>query len=116
MRIKFYLDENVDVAFARALTSRNIDTLTTQDAGRIGATDIQQIEFAIKTKRTFFTHNKGDFIIIHKQLISENKEHYGIILADCLPVGEMIKRLSKLWFTLSQEKMKNRLEFLSNWK
>jgi len=116
LRLKFYFDENVDVSVAKGLSSRGIDTLTTQEAGLIGATDIQQIEFAIKSKRTFITHNKKDFIIIHQQLIAKNKVHYGIILSDHLPVGEFIKALSKLWYNIPQGKLINKIEFLGKWK
>jgi len=48
--------------------------------------------------------------------VKARKTHSGIILSDQLPVGTMLKRVMKLWFSLSPEDMKNRLEFLSNWK
>jgi hypothetical protein len=61
-------------------------------------------------------HNKRDFIILHKDFLENGRPHSGIIVTDQLPVGTLLKRTMKLWFTLNTDEMKNRLEFLSNWK
>ena len=115
MKIKLYLDEDVDISLARALRQREIDVLTTQEAANKRLSDAEQLEFAINTKRTFLTHNKRDFAILHNRYILEGREHYGIILSDQRPIGEMLRGLCKLIFSLTAEQMKNRIEFLSNW-
>jgi hypothetical protein len=45
----------------------------------------------------------------------EGNEHSGIILSDQRPIGEMLRGLSRLIFSLTAEQMKNRREFLSSW-
>jgi hypothetical protein len=69
-----------------------------------------------KVQRTIFTHNKKDFILLHNEYLQNGKEHSGIILSDQLPIGVLLRRFMKLWFTISADDMKNRLEYLSNWK
>ena len=115
MRIKVYLDEDVDISLSIALKQKGIDVLTTQERGHKRLSDTEQFEFAANTKRAIFTHNKRDFILLHKKYVLEGKEHYGIILSDQRPIGEMLRGLSKLIFSLTVEQMKNRKEFLSNW-
>lgn len=116
MKIKLYLDEDVTVSFAQALKIRGVDVLTTQEAGNKGLDDIDQLDFAITSGRVLLTHNKGDFARLHKIFLTKGKTHLGIIISDQLPVGELLKRFMRLWFRLSAEQMKNRLEYLSNWR
>ena len=115
MRIKLYLDEDVDVSLSIALKQKGIDVLTTQESGHKRLSDAEQLEFAVSNKRAILTHNKRDFILLHKKYLLEGIEHYGIILSDQRPIGEMLRGLSKLIFSLTVEQMKNRHEFLSNW-
>ena len=115
MRIKLYLDEDVDVSLSIALKQKGINVLTTQERGHKRLSDTEQLEFAVNSKRAILTHNKRDFILLHKKYLLESKEHYGIILSDQRPIGEMLRGLSKLIFSLTVEQMKNRKEFLSNW-
>lgn len=115
MRIKLYLDEDVDISLAHALKQKGIDVLTTQESGNKRLSDSEQLEFAVNNKRVMFTHNKRDFLLLHKSYLLEGRSHYGIILSDQRTVGEMLRGLSKLIFSLTAEQMKNRREFLSNW-
>ena len=116
MRIKIYLDEDIPFSFAQALTNRGVDVLTTQQAGNLKWSDAEQLVFAIQQMRTLLTHNKRDFILLHNKYLQSGEEHAGIIVSDQLPTGVLLKRFMKLWFSLSNVDMKNRLEFLNIWK
>jgi len=116
MRIKIYLDEDVPVSFAHALLNRSVDVATTQEAGNSGLSDANQLVFAAKTGKVIFTHNRKDFIMLHKEHRQKEKSHSGIIVADQLPTGLLLRRFMKLWFSMNAADMKDRLEFLSNWK
>ncbi len=116
MRIRLYLDEDVPFSFAEALINRGVDVITTQQAHNDKKSDAEQLLYAAKQKRTVFTHNKRDFRLLHNEYFATGKEHAGIILSDQLPTGTMLKRFMKLWFSLDAEDMKNRVEFLSNWR
>jgi len=116
MRVKFYLDEDVPLSFSEALKTRGVDVLSTQQAGNKGLADLEQLLFAVEHKRVMITHNKKDFMLLHKNFIEMKKQHQGIILTDQLPVGVLLKRVMKLWFTVDSDEMINRLEFLSTWR
>ena len=116
MRLALYLDEDVAVQLATALRQRGIDALTTRDAGMAHASDTQQVAFAASQRRAILTHNKRDFILIHRTYVEQGDEHSGIIVADHDTLGPLVRRVSKLWFTVSAERMKNRLEFLGSWR
>ena len=116
MRIKLYLDEDVPYAFAQALSNRGVDVITTQQVGNDSLSDEEQLDYASKVSRTIFTHNKKDFLILNNRKLQDNKEHPGIILSDQLPIGTILRRFMKLWFSVSAEDMRNRSEFLGNWK
>lgn len=116
MKIKLYLDEDVPLAFTLALLNRGVDVITTQQVGNIGFSDTEQLAFAAKEQRTIFSHNRRDFISLHNEYLSLGKEHSGIIVSDQLPIGLLLKRFMKLWFSLNASEMKGRVEFLSSWK
>lgn len=116
MRIKLYLDEDVPLSFGEALRTRGVDALSTQKAGNKGFTDLEQLQFAVEHGRVIITHNKKDFMLLHKNYLELKKQHHGIILTDQQPIGVLLKRIMKLWFTVNSKEMKNRLEFLSTWR
>ena len=55
--IELYTDEDVDVLIADLLRARGFNVLTTRDAGRLYATDEEQLAIAVAEHRTLFTHN-----------------------------------------------------------
>jgi hypothetical protein len=115
-RLSFYLDENIQAALADALKTRGIDALTTNQAGNIGAEDIQQLVYAAEKGRTIISYNKRDFAMIHYEWMRNGKSHAGIVLSDQLPIGVILRRLMKLYYSLKPEDIKNTLEYLGTWK
>lgn len=115
--IKLYLDEDtISRALIRALRTRGVDLLTAQEAGKITTPDQEQLEYAISQGRAIFTFNTRDFVILHTDYTTNNREHAGIIVSDQIQVGLLMRRLLKLIGTVSAAEMHNRLEFLSNWR
>lgn len=98
------------------MKQRGADVLTTQEADMGSSSDDAQVAFATGQQRVLLTHNKRDFILIHQRYLGKGKDHWGIVVADHDRVGYLLRRLSKLWFTVPVEEMKNRLEFLGRWK
>jgi hypothetical protein len=115
-RLSFYLDEHIQSSVTEALKARGVDVLTTQEAGNVGKDDENQLIFATKSERVLFSYNKRHFAKIHYEWMVEKKPHNGIILSDQLPVGMILRRLMKLYFSLASGDMKNRLEYLSVWR
>jgi len=115
-KISLYLDEHIQSALADALRARGIDVLTTQEAKNIGLGDSNQLIFAAKSRRSLLSYNKRHFAKIHYEWMNLKKYHEGIILSDQLSVGIVLRRLMRLYFSLTSDDMKNKLEYLSTWK
>ena len=73
-QIKFHLDENVEGAIAEGLRRRNIDATATPEVGLLGASDEEQVAFALLQGRVIFTHD-ADFLRLHRR----GAEHAGIV-------------------------------------
>ena len=118
MTIKIYLDEDAqDGDFVRALLFRNVDVLSSGEAGMNGRKDEEQLEFATRQGKILFSHNVKDFSALHAEYLRTGRDHTGIILAhqQQFGIGEQTRRLLRLSGTLSAEEMQTRLEFLSSW-
>lgn len=115
-KVSLYLDEHIQISLAEALRLRGVDVLTTQEADNMGLNDYDQLNYAQWKGRVLLSYNKGDFARIHYEFMKDNKAHAGIVLSDQLPVGQILKRLMRLYFAVSKEEMKNRLEYLSVWR
>ncbi len=78
MIARLYSNENFPLPVVEALRQMGHDVLTTRDAGRAneGIPDEELLAFAIAEKRAVLTHNRQDFIRLHRL----NPEHEGIIV------------------------------------
>ena len=115
-KIFFYFDENIQTALADALNTRGIDVLATHKAGNVGAEDLHQLAYAADKGRTILSYNKRDFALLHFQWMRIGRSHAGIILSDQAPIGVILRRLMRLYYSVNMEDMKNRLEYLGSWK
>jgi hypothetical protein len=118
MSIRLYCDEDsMCHALVLALRKRGVDILTAHEAETTEETDEQQLGFAAGQGRTIYSFNVGDFCRLHARWLAEERSHAGIILAQQqqFAIGEQIRRLARLVGALSDEKMRNRLEFLGDW-
>ena len=108
-RIKFHLDENVSNAIAQGLRRRGIDVTTTPEVGLIGASDEEQLKFAVSQGRVIFTQD-DDFLKLHQKGFS----HPGI--AYCRQrsrsIGEIINSLTLLWELVEPQEIWAKIEFL----
>lgn len=119
MRLTLYLDEDSqDSDLVRALRLREIDVLTSAEAGMNGRQDREQIEFATGCGRALYSFNARDFFQLHAEFLSQGKKHAGLILAPQqeLSIGEQMRRLLKLIAARSAEDMAGRVEFMGKWK
>jgi len=108
MAIKFYCDEHVDLAIASALRKRGVDILTAQEAGMLGAADEMHLQLAVSQNRVIFTQDT-DFLRLHKS----GAAHHGVIYTHrSTPIGKVIQGLLLIFQVLTQEEMKNHVEYL----
>jgi predicted nuclease of predicted toxin-antitoxin system len=109
MAIRFHLDEHVSNAIAEALRRRAIDVTTTADAGLLGASDLEHLEFARRQQRVIFSHDT-DFLI-HA---ASGEEHWGIVHCESgsRSIGQIVEMLRLIHACFSEEEMRNRVEFI----
>ena len=107
--IRFHMDENVMSAIAVGLRRRGIDVTTTKDAGLLGATDSQQLDFARREGRVIFTQD-ADFLVI----ASNTREHPGIVHVrkGARTNRQIIEAMELIHHILAPEDMLGHVEFL----
>jgi predicted nuclease of predicted toxin-antitoxin system len=108
-RIRFYLDEHVPFAVARALQRQGVDVLTVGDTGRIGLEDIEQLRFATDHGRVMVTMD-SDYIA----MAAQGTSHAGIAYArpGGRSIGELVQALMLIYHALDPDDMKDHVEYL----
>jgi hypothetical protein len=110
--IKVYLDEDVHKKAAYSLSAKGFDVLSTSEVNKKGLTDRDQLEFAMSLKRTLFTFNVRDFIKLHKEYVSQKREHFGIIISPQINISTLIKKLSSIIVSIKPEEIHNQIFWL----
>jgi predicted nuclease of predicted toxin-antitoxin system len=68
--ISLYLDEDVHTFIADAVRRHGWEALTTEEAGRRGALDSDQLRFATERGSVILTYNISDFPDLHADLLA----------------------------------------------
>ena len=113
--VRLYVNEDAgENAVVQGLRARGVDLLTTIEAGQCGATDPEQLAFAVKQGRAIYTFNVGDFAQLHQQYLLQSIDHFGIIVVpdQRCNIGEKIRRLAGFIRQVTAEEMLNRMEYL----
>lgn len=107
-KIKLYTDEHVAAAVVAGLRRREVDVLTTQEAGLLGTSDEEHLALAANQGRVIFTQD-DDFLCLH----NKGFKHSGIIYAhQQTPIGNIIRGLMLIYQVLDASDMQNHVEFL----
>jgi predicted nuclease of predicted toxin-antitoxin system len=88
MIARLYSNENFPLPAVEALRRHGHDVVTTQDEGKSQQRipDDEVLRFASENGRAVLTHNRQDFIRLHR----ENPEHEGIIVCTDNPDFEAL--------------------------
>jgi predicted nuclease of predicted toxin-antitoxin system len=107
-RIRIYADESVNVDIVEGLKRRGVDAFSARDASKLGLTDEEQLEFAMKNRAVIFTHDV-DFLTM-----ALDREHHGIIYVHQrkVSVGGCVRRLKTIVEVKTSEEMRNQVVFL----
>jgi len=106
--IRIYADESVNIAIIEGMRRRGVDAFSARDAGNLGLTDEEQLEFAVKNRAVIFTHDV-DFL-----KLALDREHYGVIYVHQrkVSVGGCVRRLKTIVEVKTSEEMRNQVIFL----
>lgn len=113
--MRLYLDEDASRhALVAGLRAREVDVLSAIEAGMLGRTDDEQLEFAAREVRSIFTFNVSDFCRLHSEYTGQGKTHAGIVVCphQNMGVGVLIRKLTSLARNRSEEEFENHLEFI----
>jgi predicted nuclease of predicted toxin-antitoxin system len=89
--IRFYCDEDVHILVAVIGRQAGLDITHTQEYGRKGAKDPDQLAFAAKEERVLVTVNCADFEPITVYFMREGSPHTGVL---CIP-SRVLKKVSE---------------------
>ncbi|MEX0784116.1 MAG: DUF5615 family PIN-like protein [Dehalococcoidia bacterium] len=113
----FFDEDSQSHEAAAAARREGFSCLTALEAGRLGLTDEDQLEFAASTGRVLLSRNYVHFMQLHTRWMHESRPHAGIILVVYQQVETRVQTrcLRNIAATYSQEEMRNQLLYLLNW-
>ena len=94
------------------LRARGFDVVTTHETHRSGASDPDQLLFAIAEARCIVTHNRNNFVLLHTQYLNTNQSHMGIIVAAMRRPGEIADRIAHLLDTYTADEIAGQLFYV----
>ncbi len=113
--IKFFLDEHVSKAVAKALRKLGADVLTVVQSQRVSFPNDEQLRFATSERRVIVTHDE-DYTNLATDFQIRGEEFAGI--AYCHPdkykgnVGGLIFNLELIFRAATADDFQNHLEYL----
>lgn len=110
--IGLYLDEDVDVLVAELIRSQGFQAVTTNEVGRKGEKDPQQLEYAVSHKQAIVTHNRIDFEKLAQDYFINNQIHYGIIVAVQRRPHEITELLLKILNDFKADEIMNQIVYI----
>lgn len=112
---RFFTDEDVYAAVSKKLREAGIDAVSTPEVGRRGESDEEQLAWAASEGRTLVTFNVAHFATLHAVWLQRGRHHAGIVVSSQRPMGDLLRRLTALARVLTDDDLRDRLEYLSDW-
>ncbi|MCW5959981.1 MAG: DUF5615 family PIN-like protein [Pyrinomonadaceae bacterium] len=110
--VRLYLDEDVDVLIAKMIRSENFAAISTDEAGRKGKSDADQLSFAATHQYAIVTHNRYDYEKLAQSYFEKNHDHCGIIIAVQRSPREIANAILKILDTHSADQIKNQILYI----
>lgn len=107
--VRLLFDEDTHLAVAGALRSRGYDALHVREVGRLGLKDADQLGFAASKGRCFFTFNLGEFVVLHGEYMTSDREHSEIAVSAQKPVGRLLRDCLAFVASHSAHEVRNQL-------
>lgn len=108
--IRLYLDE--DVLLADLVRARGFDAETTQEARQIGATDAEQLAYAVNKRKALLTHNRADFEQLAHDCFAAGRTHQGILIAVRRPPYDLANRVLAVLNAVTADEIQDQVRYL----
>jgi predicted nuclease of predicted toxin-antitoxin system len=105
--VGLYTDADVTPKLARLLREREFDAVSAQELGNAELEDSEHLAYAASRGRTILTYNSKDYAPLFDQYWWTGREHYGIIVSEQLPIGELLRRVLRFLNTVTADEMRN---------
>jgi hypothetical protein len=107
--LRFYFDENVEIAVSEQLEMKGLDVVSAKSLGTLGDDDPSHLARATEMGRVLCTYDT-DFL----RLIDQGVEHSGVVFAQKQKgnIGAWVRGLLELHVTRSGEDMIGQVIFL----
>jgi hypothetical protein len=105
--IALYTDADVHGGLATQIRRRGFDAISAYEADNASLDDPDQLEYAASQRRAILTCNAKDFVPLLEEWWPAGRKHYGVIVSEQLPIGEMLRRVLRLLNTISADEMED---------
>ena len=105
--VSVYLDADVDPALARQARQHGLDVISAYEVGNGRLLDEDQLAYAARHGRVIVTHNARDFAPLFDDWWEAGRDHAGILVAEQLPVGVLLRRLQRMLNSATADQMAN---------
>jgi Domain of unknown function (DUF5615) len=116
--VKLYLDEDISPKVSELLRKKGIDALSAHECSMLGASDEDQLAYAVTDGRAMVTRNRNDFIALTVHWFEALKPHNGLILVPHTIPGSDFGKLASLLMKYTKAHPQGleayTIEFLSN--
>ena len=113
--ISLYIDEDTTYrSLPGLLRAQGYDVVSSLELGQVGKVwdDEKQLTYAAENKRAILTGNATDFEPLAVKWERIGREHYGILIAKQLGIGEVLRRLLRLLDSVTAGEMKGTFRYL----
>lgn len=113
---KLLLDEHIWAYLAKILREQGFDVTHVCEVGLVATPDSEILQYAVENNQAVVTFNVRDFIPLGIQYFEDGKEHFGIVVSDEIPQGELQRRVTNLLENITADELKNTIRFLQDYK
>lgn len=115
-QLRFYLDEMIPLDLALILKQYGYDVLTARDAGMLGKSDAEQLEYSTSGERAILTFNIGDFVLLHREWECKGRTHKGIIVSPETKLSVLIRLSLRLLASTNDGEIDGHLRYLQEFQ